>query len=116
MRTLRCPAVHSYIKSSGAHPHIHSFPTRRSSDLAVGFYVAKYVNKKSDMDLAAKGPYLTDRKSGSAGMPRPISYAVFCLKKKTQVGRRWNSRRTLKRTLSRLMQSLIPAADWRRLS
>src|SRR5947208_9032387 len=26
-------------------------------------------------------PFL-DRKSGSAGMPRPISYAVFCLKKK----------------------------------
>src|SRR5207248_4991866 len=26
---------------------------------------------------------ITDRKSGSAGMPRPISYAVFCLKKKT---------------------------------
>src|SRR5437764_8208922 len=27
-------------------------------------------------------PALSDRKSGSAGMPRPISYAVFCLKKK----------------------------------
>src|SRR5262249_62346546 len=27
---------------------------------------------------------LVDRKSGSAGMPRPISYAVFCLKKKKQ--------------------------------
>src|SRR5437870_12560885 len=26
--------------------------------------------------------HLKDRKSGSAGMPRPISYAVFCLKKK----------------------------------
>src|SRR5690606_40863225 len=26
---------------------------------------------------------LEDRKSGSAGMPRPISYAVFCLKKKS---------------------------------
>src|SRR5437899_6758539 len=26
----------------------------------------------------------SDRKSGSAGMPRPISYAVFCLKKKTR--------------------------------
>src|SRR5262249_58517610 len=26
-----------------------------------------------------------DRKSGSAGMPRPISYAVFCLKKKKQL-------------------------------
>src|SRR5262245_62456010 len=25
---------------------------------------------------------MADRKSGSAGMPRPISYAVFCLKKK----------------------------------
>src|SRR5207237_2898011 len=104
--------------------------------------VAKYVNKKSDMDLAAKGlgakewnnslktklsllpkklfrirmsrnfgmKMLTmtnlstecliqltklgydatpfnqiDRKSGSAGMPRPSSYAVFCLKKKKNV-------------------------------
>src|SRR5256884_4196731 len=27
---------------------------------------------------------ILDRKSGSAGMPRPISYAVFCLKKKKQ--------------------------------
>src|SRR5437764_10615987 len=29
-----------------------------------------------------------DRKSGSAGMPRPISYAVFCWKKKraTRIG------------------------------
>src|SRR5438034_5509834 len=27
---------------------------------------------------------LRDRKSGSAGMPRPISYAVFCLKKKKE--------------------------------
>src|SRR5262245_62741470 len=33
----------------------------------------------------------TDRKSGSAGMPRPISYAVFCLKKKrhTTKGAGW---------------------------
>src|SRR5262249_58130252 len=29
-----------------------------------------------------------DRKSGSAGMPRPISYAVFCLKKKNTEQRR----------------------------
>ena len=28
-----------------------------------------------------------DRKSGSAGMPRPISYAVFCLKKQTGLWR-----------------------------
>src|SRR5205809_4507248 len=32
---------------------------------------------------------LADRKSGSAGMPRPISYAVFCLKKKTEHGGNW---------------------------
>src|SRR5690606_40619746 len=31
---------------------------------------------------------LIDRKSGSAGMPRPISYAVFCLKKKMEGARR----------------------------
>src|SRR5437899_5166965 len=30
--------------------------------------------------------YGEDRKSGSAGMPRPISYAVFCLKKKKKDG------------------------------
>src|SRR5438094_5375834 len=30
---------------------------------------------------------LEDRKSGSAGMPRPISYAVFCLKKKKKTKR-----------------------------
>src|SRR5580704_329613 len=33
-----------------------------------------------------------DRKSGSAGMPRPISYAVFCLKKKKKIRSRSESR------------------------
>src|SRR5207249_1433846 len=33
-------------------------------------------------NLWASGYDVDDRKSGSAGMPRPISYAVFCLKKK----------------------------------
>src|SRR5690349_22358657 len=32
-----------------------------------------------------------DRKSGSAGMPRPISYAVFCLKKKIYTTKACNS-------------------------
>src|SRR5947208_12074736 len=32
--------------------------------------------------LGGKSAADKDRKSGSAGMPRPISYAVFCLKKK----------------------------------
>src|SRR5438128_8472333 len=34
--------------------------------------------------IEACGISTLDRKSGSAGMPRPISYAVFCLKKKTK--------------------------------
>src|SRR5437773_7957883 len=126
---------------------------KATSYMTVSFYVAKYVNKKSDMDLAPKAlrakewnnslktklsllpkklfrtrmsrnfgmkmltmtnlstecliqltklgydatPFnqilkqnAKDRKSGSAGMPRPISYAVFCLKKKKQPGQRWN--------------------------
>src|SRR5438128_7055549 len=33
-------------------------------------------------DAGIKSAIQGDRKSGSAGMPRPISYAVFCLKKK----------------------------------
>src|SRR5438876_6784076 len=39
------------------------------------------------LDLVASLPLIKeriDRKSGSAGMPRPISYAVFCLKKKNE--------------------------------
>src|SRR5438270_3341356 len=38
--------------------------------------------------LALEHGTMLDRKSGSAGMPRPISYAVFCLKKKREPGRR----------------------------
>src|SRR5262245_62917517 len=38
------------------------------------------VPSRSPLPALAIAP--EDRKSGSAGMPRPISYAVFCLKKK----------------------------------
>src|SRR5437660_4189145 len=37
-----------------------------------------------------------DRKSGSAGMPRPISYAVFCLKKKTKKQKIYRNDNTFK--------------------
>src|SRR4051812_49633858 len=42
------------------------------------------LGKVTVADVLAAQPVTTDRKSGSAGMPRPISYAVFCLKKKKQ--------------------------------
>src|SRR5207253_7216826 len=36
----------------------------------------------TSIDIMGLQAAYADRKSGSAGMPRPISYAVFCLKKK----------------------------------
>src|SRR5205085_9128994 len=39
-------------------------PLKATSYMAVGFYVAKYVNKKSDMDLAAKGLRSEERRVG----------------------------------------------------
>src|SRR5207302_5878302 len=38
--------------------------------------------RKSKHSAMLRNKETRDRKSGSAGMPRPISYAVFCLKKK----------------------------------
>src|SRR5436305_15189544 len=54
----------------------------RSGDSSKKFKIAEgqwYRYAPSTNHQNGKHP---DRKSGSAGMPRPISYAVFCLKKK----------------------------------
>src|SRR5436853_4651655 len=51
-----------------------------------------------------------DRKSGSAGMPRPISYAVFCLKKKINICRYLEFRllaKSRRLNASKLILSLI---------
>src|SRR5687767_15249720 len=52
------------------------------------FAASWLLNRSSDLcrKLAAEPLFRSDRKSGSAGMPRPISYAVFCLKKKYVYG------------------------------
>src|SRR5262245_64425110 len=39
-----------------------------------------------------------DRKSGSAGMPRPISYAVFCLKKKKKKKKKITQHQTTRKS------------------
>src|SRR5437868_7896836 len=44
-----------------------------------------YIPKTSAFTLAFSTSQRLDRKSGSAGMPRPISYAAFCLKKKIPI-------------------------------
>src|SRR5262245_62912435 len=47
------------------------------------------------LDLVASLPLIKerilDRKSGSAGMPRPTSYAVFCLKKNNREEHRYTT-------------------------
>src|SRR5437667_5780655 len=52
-------------------------------------------------------PAELDRKSGSAGMPRPSSYAVFCLKKKSRGSSCWE-------TASQQGWAWIPATRIRR--
>src|SRR5207237_7605435 len=45
-------------------------------------FIASMTQKLTLSDISDESK---DRKSGSAGMPRPISYAVFCLKKKKKI-------------------------------
>src|SRR4051794_41400094 len=76
-----------FFKSYGDHRDLHSFPTRRSSDLGAPRVEA--------LDMAALGAggrvdhrvdqrrLARDRKSTRLNSSHPsISYAVFCLKKK----------------------------------
>src|SRR5438094_1418870 len=60
--------------------------------------------------------FVIDRKSGSAGMPRPISYAVFCLKKK-KVAVRPNREKWLVMqplfTLTDCSRCEAPSESWR---
>src|SRR5262245_23254756 len=101
-----------YLYSYSNHLQLHSFPTRRSSDLfsvtdtnssrtsEAALWPSTYISPLSNstpcirkdrisskslmrLSICLWKPSIGDRKSGSAGMPRPISYAVFCLKKKT---------------------------------
>src|SRR5437763_2644950 len=54
-----------------------------------------------------------DRKSGSAGMPRPISYAVFCLEKKTRSEQQQDHRHP--QDEERRMQESADALGWQLL-
>src|SRR5437867_6126430 len=77
-----------FFKPPAAHRTLHSFPTRRSSDLPT----IKRIFETTEQNAQNK-PYLywdvmlsahQDRKSTRLNSShRTISYAVFCLKKKT---------------------------------
>src|SRR5207249_8783418 len=73
----------------GDHRDLHSFPTRRSSDLSSGMSEAaqgrSILVTLLDVDTGGVGePRLRDRKSTRLNSSHVSnSYAVFCLKKKT---------------------------------
>src|SRR5206468_12877626 len=54
------------------------FHNRRNASSRLLLLISKHLILCIYLESTAR----VDRKSGSAGMPRPISYAVFCLKKK----------------------------------
>src|SRR5438132_14327550 len=96
-------AVFFFFACSRAHRPLHSFPTRRSSDLAVlgrdrahvvGSFLARVEDAlegrpdRVEEFLVAAG-LEKDRKSTRLNSSHTvISYAVFCLKKKKEQGRR----------------------------
>src|SRR5205823_8990558 len=61
------------------------YELNRSGLLAENEKIRPILAQLEKLLLCDLSPSTKDRKSGSAGMPRPISYAVFCLKKKNLI-------------------------------
>src|SRR5437879_12534736 len=79
-------ACHFSFSRYGHHQDLHSFPTRRSSDLLFGGGGGTIT--PSDATLMKRRGGSKDRKSTRLNSShRCISYAVFCLKKK--IRSRW---------------------------
>src|SRR5437773_7353756 len=73
----------SSFQSSAHHPALHSFPTRRSSDLTSDMDSLHGPVEEAVLDLIAAEEDSPDRKSTRLNSSHiTISYAVFCLKKK----------------------------------
>src|SRR5437868_15460044 len=87
------PLYSFFFYCPAPHPDLHSFPTRRSSDLLTqddvivtrqnGSAILPGCTRKAVVALAEERPLLQDRKSTRLNSSHvSISYAVFCLKKK----------------------------------
>src|SRR5689334_25004478 len=77
-----CPLSSFFFFSSRNHRDLHSFPTRRSSDLE-NFSSRKFARARDRSPQWAKEVCMRDRKSTRLNSSHSsISYAVFCLKKK----------------------------------
>src|SRR5262245_64588889 len=101
------------FSASGDHRDLHSFPTRRSSDLnrmclactsmdALDHDILRHLQENgrmSNLDLARAIGLSPDRKSTRLNSSHlGISYAVFCLKKKTKAKETCN---TISRAVNR---------------
>src|SRR5262249_56934941 len=64
---------------AAAFPELNAWERAGADASSAGMVDAGFENQKELTKMQL------DRKSGSAGMPRPISYAVFCLKKKNSI-------------------------------
>src|SRR5437764_4523598 len=80
-----------FFKQKTAYEIGLGIPADRSSDLKLLRRITRTENilhrnftrrQVAIQNRVASNIGIRDRKSGSAGMPRPTSYAVFCLKKK----------------------------------
>src|SRR5690348_18212023 len=86
--TASCSAS-IFFHCSGDHRDLHSFPTRRSSDLPPEILLTGVIVNNQGERFVAEDSYHSrtsalDRKSTRLNSSHPsISYAVFCLKKKT---------------------------------
>src|SRR5690242_21726060 len=79
-----CSSFFFFFQSSAAHPDLHSFPTRRSSDLSSTATCGQACRGGRDRQHDRHPPRpAQDRKSTRLNSSHmSISYAVFCLKKK----------------------------------
>src|SRR5437870_10853289 len=78
------PAILFFFYTSGDPRDLHSFPTRRSSDLPSGSRQGvDELRRRLEPVCGQLGQCLQDRKSTRLNSSHvAISYAVFCLKKK----------------------------------
>src|SRR5690625_7237756 len=68
------------------HRALHSFPTRRSSDLHPTRKTTPHTHHSNQPLIRARASHRTDRKSTRLNSSHvAISYAVFCLKKKNAI-------------------------------
>src|SRR5690554_7349147 len=88
------PRLPNFYNRSGPHQHLHSFPTRRSSDLGTRSWTASTIMKARSRSASSANMSAFRTPTRASAKPwrseedtselhhMSISYAVFCLKKK----------------------------------